>query len=230
MKKIMFFIICTLMSVSVFADPRVIAVTGKGSFEREADWLRVSFSVVSQEQADVAKAREEVEQKSKSIAQALLKMGVGEADIRSQNFNVDSREHFNRQDCPEKVAPVVSRDIEVLVRNLGQYQKVLDALVNNGANRISHVSAELSNQKTLEKEAMLQAMQDAKEQAKFLVEGLGAQLGPVHSIGDRQTNRGPQFEVMRAAGMQKDAGSEPYDFKPKPVEVNASIYVEYLIE
>lgn len=231
MNRFTVLIFSVLTSFSAWADPRVIAVTGTGSFEREADWLRVHFAVVSQDHADVADARADVEAASKRVVQALLKLGVGEDDIHSKDFRVDLREHYNRQDCPEKPKPFVSRDIEVLVREIDRYQKVLDALVNNGVNRISQVSAELSNQKALEKQALLEAMKDAKEQAKFLVEGLGAKLGQVHSIGDRQTHRRSYVEEVRVAGMrQSEAKEDPYDFKPQPVEVNASIYVEFEIE
>ena len=229
MKKTIFLLVALLVTVSATAAPRLIAVNGKGSFEQEADMIRVSFAVVSQDESDLEEARAQVESSAKRIVKALVGLDVSEDDIRSVDFTVNMRENFGRGDCPAP-APVVSRTVEVLIREIKNYQKVLDALVQNGANRISRVTAELSDEKALERKALLAAMQDAKEQAKFLVEGLGAKLGRVHSIGERQAHRRPFLEqvAMRASASESDA--EPYEFKPQPVEVNATIYVEFEME
>lgn len=225
-------ILCFLFAASlVHADPRVIAVTGKGSFEQPADQIRIHFSVFNQKEATVKEARDQVEQASSRIVRALMALGVSEADINSPDFTLDLQEQYNERGCPEKLVPTVGRTMEVLVRDVGKYRQVIDALVNNGATRIGSIQSELADQEELEKKAMLEAIEDAKSQARFLVEGLGAKLGKVHSIGDRRTDRVPYRMEMAAKGAGDSAGEPaPYEFRPQPVEVNAEIHVEFQIQ
>lgn len=231
MNNILGFVLLLLVSNAVFADPRVVTVKGKGSAEYQADMTRIGFSVFNKDEKTVEEAKNKVERASQKIVKALMNLGISEKDIHSPSFIVDLDRQYDMDRCPHGYIPVVGRDMEVLLRDVKLYQKTIDALVENGATSIRSVVSELSDREALEKSAMLAAIKDAKEQAQFLVENLGATLGKVHSIGEKNTKTHPYLEDVSLAGVRASQTDDiPYEFKPAPVEVSAEIYVEFAID
>lgn len=230
MKIIVFGFFIYFISVFAYSDPRIIAIEGKGSFEYPAELIRIDFSVYNQSDRDVKKAKDKVERASTSIVKALVQLGINEKDIVSPSFTVDLDEQYD-DDCPKGYVPVVGRDMEVLLRDIKLYRKVIDALVENGATTIGRVESEVSDIKKYEQKAMLAAIADAKEQAKLLVEGLGGKLGKVHSIGEKRLRNSSYIEEVVVAGLRSSIREEiPYNFAPEPVEISANLYVEFEIE
>lgn len=231
MNRALCFVCLLLASGVVWADARVVTVKGRGTAEYQADMIRVGFSVFNKDEKTVEEAKNKVERSSKKIVQALIGLGVSEEDIHSPAFTVDLDHQYDMDRCPSGYVPVVGRDMEVLLRDVKLYRKAIDTLVENGATSVRSVTSELSNREALEKDAMLAALKDAKEQAQFLVESLGANLGKVHSIGEKNTKSHPFMEDASVSGMRASKSDDaPYEFKPAPVEISAEIYVEFAID
>ena len=231
MKKILLIISLSILSVYAYSDPRIVAIKGSGSFEYPAETIRVDFSVFNQTDRDVKAAKSKVERASTAIVASLIKLGISEKDIFSPSFTVDLEDQYDGDDCPKGYIPVVGREMEVLIRDVKPYRKVIDALVENGATTIGRVQSEVEDMEKYEQRAMLAAISDAKKQAKFLVENLGGKLGRVHSVGEKRIRNGSYIEEVVVSGIRASVLDEiPYDFQPEPVEVSASIYVEFEIE
>lgn len=220
----------SLTTSQVFADQKIISVVGNSEFEHDAELIKIHFAIANQTNTDLQQAKEEVEKISSNIAHSLVKLGINENDIVSSAFRVDSNRPY-RNGCPEKPIPVVERNIEVRLKKIKLYQKTIDSLVANGVTSIRRIESDLINRKKYEQKAMLAAIKDAKEQAKFLVEGFDAKLGDVHRIGERTVQHIPLVPEMMTRSVTADGVKpEPYEFKPMPVTITAKVHVEYEIQ
>lgn len=231
MKKIVLFVCLALLSEFTYSDPRIIAIQGAGSFEYPAEMIRIDFSVFNQSDQDIKVAKSKVERVSTAIVRSLIELGINEKDIFSPSFTVDLDDQHDGDDCPKGYLPIVGRDMEVLIRDIKLYRKVIDTLVENGATSIGSVQSEVEDMEKYEQRAMLAAIDDAKKQAEFLVKNLGGELGKVHSVGEKRTRNRSHIEEILVSGIRASLRGEiPYDFQPAPVEVSANIYVEFEIE
>ena len=231
MKKLVLLASLIFLSVSAYSDSRLISITGSGSFEYPAEMIRIDFSVFNQTDRDIKIAKSKVERASTKIIRSLIDLGISEKDIFSPSFTIDLDDQYDDEDCLKGSVPIVGRDMEVLLRDIKLYRKVIDALVENGATTIGSVQSEVNDMEKYEQRAMLAAIDDAKNQAKFLVENLGGKLGKVHSIGEKRTRNRSHVEEIIVSGIRASLRDEiPYDFQPEPVEVSANIYVEFEIE
>ena len=231
MKKLVLLASLIFLSVSAYSDSRLISITGSGSFEYPAEMIRIDFSVFNQTDRDIKIAKSKVERASTKIIHSLIELGISEKDIFSPSFTIDLDDQYDDEDCLKGYVPIVGRDMEVLLRDIKLYRKVIDALVENGATTIGSVQSEVNDMEKYEQRAMLAAIDDAKNQAKFLVENLGGKLGKVHSIGEKRTRNRSHVEEIIVSGIRASLRDEiPYDFQPEPVEVSANIYVEFEIE
>lgn len=231
MKRFIYFAFLIAVSVSAHSDPRIISVEGKGRFEYPAEMIRIDFSVFNQSDRDIKDAKAKVDRASTALVRSLVKLGINEKDILSPSFSIESDDGYDQDDCPIEPMPIVGRNMEVLVRDIKLYRKVIDALVENGVTSIGTIESEVADLEKYKRSAMLAAIDDAKKQAAFLVENLGGTLGKVHSIGEKRTHNFSKIEEIVVSGIRaSDRDEIPYDFQPKPVEVLASIYVEFEIE
>ena len=223
---ILFFTVCT----HVLADQKVISVIGKSEFEHDAELINIHFSVANQTKKNTTEAKNEVDNITSKIIRSLLTLGVKEKDIVSSAFRVDSNRPY-RNNCPQALVSVVERNIELRLKDLTLYRSAVDTIVNNGATSIRDIQSELMNRKKYEQKAMKEAIRDAKEQAKFLVEGFEATLGGVHRIGERTIQHNPRIQEAFARSRIKETPGlvEPYEFRPMPVVIHAQVHVEFEI-
>lgn len=231
--KYIFFLISIFFSIGALADSRIVAIKGYGIVEAEADIIDIGFEVKNTDYKDLEVAKKDVEKRSSKIVNSLLKLGISEEDIRSPDFYVDTEKGYKDRECPDFWRPTVTRGIEVRLKDISKYGVVLDAIVGNGVTRIDSVESDILDTSELERKAMLIAIEDSKEQARFLAESYGTKIGKIHSIGERQYRNSFGVEEVVVYGIRASAPDRddiPYQFKPDKVEVEADIYVEFELE
>ena len=106
---------------------------------------------------------------------------------------------------------------------------MIQALVDLGIDEIFSVEPDVSNREALRRLALEKALLDARETAELMTGKLGATLGRVHQIGNRETSRGLIEEIVVTATSRGPERIE-YVFRPGPIEVRSSVYVEFTIE
>ncbi|WP_018277338.1 SIMPL domain-containing protein [Teredinibacter turnerae] len=231
--KYIFCLISILFSVGTFADSRIVAIKGYGVVEVEADIIDIGFEVANTDYKDLESAKKDVEKRSYKIVKSIVKLGISEEDISSPHYYVDTEKGYRDRECPEFWKPSVVRGIEVRIKDISKYGAVLDTIVSNGVSRIDSVEPNILDTSKLERKAMLIAIEDSKEQARFLAESYGTKIGKIHSIGERKYRNNFGIEEVVVTGMRASAPERddiPYQFKPGKVEVEADIYVEFELE
>ena len=92
---------------------------------------------------------------------------------------------------------MVSRQIEVELRDLDQLGTLLERAVDAGVNQVGDPMLDSSRRKELEREAMTKAVEDARLNAEALARAAGAKLGAVRTSPDPATRR-----RFRCTGLQ----------------------------
>jgi uncharacterized protein len=95
----------------------------------------------------------------------------------------------------------------VTVCDLSSFGKVLDTVVNDGANQVQQIAFGSSKAAEHTQKARAAAIQDALSKAKVLTEGLGVSLGRVLTISESYSQPKSAYMAMErsAGGVLADA-------------------------
>ncbi len=219
-----------LLSIQLYAEPRIVSVTGHASLEVPADQVLIRFSVINYKIIDINKAKAHVDDTANKIIGELYSLGIKETDITTDGFQLEHEPSYEN-DCKTEAIPAVGRSFELTLRDLDKYNSAINALVNSGVTDIRSSTTELSDKGALENRAMALAIADAKAQATFLADNLGAKIGKPHKIGHRRANSTNYLEEVLVSGLRRSTNKyEHLHFKPAPIEISAQIYVEFELQ
>jgi uncharacterized protein YggE len=143
-----------------------------------------------------------------SLYQSLDRLAVKKKDIRTLDFSV--AEHFTqvKEGVDREGRPLyknvkdgyqVSNTVRVTVCDLTTFGKVLDTVVQDGANQVHQISFGSSKAAEYTQKARAAAIQDALAKAKVLTEGLGVKLGRVVNITENSSRRPEGMYMARSA-------------------------------
>jgi uncharacterized protein YggE len=143
--------------------------------------------------------------KVEKIFEALKKLGLEPRDMQTTGLNVSPKYVTRPNKNPELVGYSVSYDLKVTIRKLDQMGKILDQVVEAGANRNMSISFGVSDYDKLLDEARLKAVTDARKKANLYATGAGARLGKVLTISEQSFYAPPAFayEHRLASGVDK---------------------------
>lgn len=211
--------------------PRIISVEGHGEIEVQPDIVHIHYLVAQVDKQDVAVAKAKVDMIASQSVHALMELGVEEKDIQSSDFGIEPVRDYNRPGEPE--GHRVYRRIEVVLRDVGDYGRAIQALVDSRVSEITQIKPDVSNDAELRRQAMASAAKDARDKAAFLASQFDADLGKVHQVGRQSLQR--QFDmkevmVSAARGDESPPQIPLHEFKPGKVKVTSDVYVEFVLQ
>lgn len=209
------------------ALPNAPHIVTNGSYEFSAtpDTLHLSMQILEVGR-DAAKAREVVEQQSTILITTMKSIGIQPADITSASLNISPRFNWNNNQ-QIYTGTEVSRRVEVVLRDLTQYDALLQAVLNTKIIRINNSRLSSSRADQLEAEGLEKAIADAKKRAELLVQGLPQKVGNVYSISTSHQGAMPMSARYQANDMEMTKSA----FEPGRLQINTSVHVVfYLIE
>lgn len=192
-----------LSAGTVSADdtpPRMISVTGSGSVQAAPDMANITIGVSTV--APTARAALDTNNaQTTKMFTFLRSAGIANKDMQSTNLSVSPqyrnfRPNENRQ--PEIIGYMVNNSVRVAVRKLSSFGEVLDGVVTAGANNINGIRFDISERKTLTRNAMANAVKDGIAQARNIAAAAGLELGPILSISQSGGFRPPQQFLARS--------------------------------
>lgn len=212
------------------ASERLISLRGEATVEVAPDQIRMDIEIENAHKSDIAKAKAVVDSVSSKTAQALIEAGVDPKDITSSSMTIDTSERYDQFDNPIPTGHMAHREINLLVRDVSSYSRILQVLVDAGVTRVVDVRAEVSDYEGIRMKALGDAAGDARAKAEYLAGELGASLGKAHRIGDPSVgDRFRQIEEVVVTA-SKVSTPTPYEFEPGKVTVRATLYVEFELE
>lgn len=203
--------------------------SGEGKVSVTPDIAKVSLGI--QETGSSLKiVQNAVNIKSKTLTDALKKLGIEERDIKTSSYNVYPQYDYTSSN--QKITGYqVSTNYQVTVRDFDKVNDIVVAATAAGANIVGDVSFELSDSIKTEKmnEAREEAVKVAKTKAEGLAKAAGITLGKIINVSENQN----QNATRPIAFMEKtDAGgggtpvAQP-DIQPGQTEINITVSLSY---
>lgn len=173
---------------SVSQIERYITVTGFGSAVGAPDIAHMTLGVDSSD-PDITVALNDNNQRIDAVKAALLDNGVAAEDIRTEYFNIYQDKGF----APETSGPSgepqsfyrITHVMNVTVRNVDRMAELLGVAVEAGANTVHSINFNIADRSSLETEARINALDDARARARQLADELGVELGEVMSVTEQ---------------------------------------------
>ncbi len=203
-----------------------LVVSGEGKVFVTPDIAKVNFGIQSSG-GSLKLTQDDNSKKSKTLTDALKKLGIKEADIKTTSYSVYPQYDFTNPN--QKITGFqVSINYEVTIRD---FDKVNDAIVAGttaGANLIGGINFEVNDATKKEKlnEARKLAVNDAKQKAQGLAGASGISLGKIINISENQNRPTPIFQAADGAALEQKAPTPP-NIQPGQTEIDVTISLSY---
>ncbi len=198
---VMFWALIGPLGAAAEEQPRQISVHGEGVVRAEPDMAIINLGVMR----DARTAAAAMDAASAAMAQVLevvAAAGVAPADVQTSSVNLSPRWDHSKDGPPHVAGYIASNDLTLRVRSLDNLPVVLDAVVGTGANTMNGLSLTVAEPGSLEDEALVRAMQDARAKAELLAGAASVTLGPVVSILEGGGPAAP-VPMLRGAAMEQ---------------------------
>lgn len=208
-------------------EGRSITVTGEGEVAAVPDMAYVSIGVIH-EAEPAADAIAAMSAATAAVLALLAEVGIAPADMQTGQLSLEPRYvHSNTyDDGPRITGFIATTSIDVRVRELPQLGAVLDAAVQDGANRLGGVRFDLQDRAPVLDEARRRAVADARGRAELFAEAAEVDLGEVQTISEVVFYDGPR--PMMEASFARDAMSVP--IAEGEVSLKAQVTMVYRID
>jgi uncharacterized protein YggE len=181
----------TICEVAEADKPRrSVSITASGWVTAPPDIARIGLGIVT-ETDDARTALDGNSAIMARIIDGLKRAGIPAKDLRTMSLSIMPRYRDTDDGSRETMNGYwASSQVRAAVRDIGRVGEILDLAVSLGANRIDHVSFDVTEAELLKDEARVQAMATARQRGELLAKAAGARLGPVLSIAEHAYNGG----------------------------------------
>jgi uncharacterized protein len=199
----------------------VVVTTGEGVVKLAPDRLWVSIAAESR-----AKSPKEAQRANadamKAVLDRLKTLRLPDDAIRTSGY--DLQPEFDYNNGRQTLRGYVARNsVEVRVDDITRAGDVLDAAVGSGATNVSGVRFDLKDRSAAEREALRNAVADARRRADSAAAGAGLKVERVVRIEEhRSMSPEPRPMMMARQSMVADAAGAP-PIVPGEIEVRVSV-------
>lgn len=230
MKKTFLILIMMFITASQAQEVKPIpqiAVSGEGKVKAVPDQAFISVTVETKgtNATNVKKQNDETVEK---VIQFIKKSKLPKEDVQTKRISLNPQYDWEKK----KHTYNATQTIEILLKDLSQYDELMDGLVDAGINRINSVEFKTSKLTQYQSEARKLAMKEAKQKAEDYVSVLGQKVGKALTITDNSQTYFPQ--PMYEARMMKTAMAD--ESMPRETlaigEINiiANVNVSFILE
>jgi len=186
--------------------PRTVTVTGTAEVSARPDLARVTLGAEARKPS-LSQARAEVATTIDRVLALTRDLKIDPKLVNGTGLQVQPEYGWNDKDRKRVLLGyLVSRQVQVELRDLEQLGALLERAVDAGVNHVSDPQLDSSRRKDLEREALTKAVQDARLSADTLARAAGVQLGSVRSLNASSST--PIVPMYRRAGpMAAEAAS-----------------------
>ena len=199
---IVFFLLGTLPTVAQTTPPKYIVVSGFAEKEITADYLEMSITI---KENDNIKKDNDFAVREKNVLDALKKLGINEADIRLENFNVY---RFGWSNSSNRYT--LSKSYIVKVRNMDSINEFTIRLFEAGANDLEIVRRVKTDLEKYKAEAVKEAVENARARASLIATTLNVSIGLpilVSELGENEPELNSRQNLFYAYQKLKTTGA-----------------------
>ena len=230
------FPVCLFANEGLPSQPYIFS-EGKAEIEKAPDFVTLSFRVVARN-ADRAKANQEVQAKASRVFSLLNEANIAQKDVIAEDLSSEPDYQQDEKLRNKLIGYIVTRPVEVKVRDIPSFPKLVDNLIVLGGIEFAHIEPGLSTANEIEEDLSQKALVDARERAEKSVKALGLKIDSIFAVSSVQFSeiRNKLFETERdhviVTGSNVPAGKErvePSEYRLGPYVVSRHVYVIYLV-
>lgn len=186
-----------------------ISVNGSGEATAIPDSARFSVGV-QHEAKTVEEAQAQTTETMNEIIDYLQGAGVEEQNIKTINYNISPRYVYNNSGIGiprgdrELVGYEVSQNLQITVNDTQQAGELLSGVGSRGADNVSSLQFVVEDEESVQREALVNAIADARENAKELADALGVTLDKI--VGYSEIGGVSPMYRMEQAAFAADTG------------------------
>jgi uncharacterized protein YggE len=184
------------------AADRLVTVTGEATVSIAPDMALIRIGVTSQ--GKNARAASEANAKQMTNVMAAIKQsGIAERDIQTSRLSLQPQYDTSKAGAARLLGFQVTNQLTVKIREIASLPAVLDHAIAAGANEMSGIEFQVSQQSRLLDQARAEAIADAHRKADLYAKAADTALGPVVSITDEGATPPPRpmMQAMRAGAV-----------------------------
>jgi uncharacterized protein len=204
-----------------------VSVDGQGEVTAQPDMARVTLGVEAR-RPGLAEARATVTAAVDRLLALTVELGIEAKHVNATGLQVQPDYTWNQQTQKQVLQGyLVSRQVEVELRDLEKLGTLMERAVSAGANQVGGATLDSTHRKELERQAMALAVQDARRNAETLARAAGAELGAVRALN--ASSSPPQMPMYRMAAADMPAGAPPPEatYQAGDMTFTARVSAEY---
>lgn len=212
-------------------DAPHVYVKGKGKITVLPDLAEISLSVVSHRQ-DLIAAKKEADTLSAVIIKIAQEYEIAKEDVSASELSIQQEREYDREQKKQLITGYkVSRNIQLYLKDISAYSRLMQSLVNAGITQINGIVLMASNAEDLQKQAEKLAIADAKSAAEELAEGFEVKITRLYRAS-KEPIRGESPYANVEASFRDSAPANIVEgaFEPGSIDIEQVVYAVYLIE
>lgn len=202
-----------------------LSVEGTGEANAAPDQATVAIGITTHA-ADAAKAQNDNAWTAAQIQKAIAALGIDAKDIQTQNYSFRPTYRTEENRRGEINGYTVDNTVLVCVRDIKLTGKVVDAALSHGANEISSLSFTASDARALRKEALKNAIADARDKADIIAQGLGKRIVGIQTVSENTSYPETRRYVGNMMLAAKDAATP---IQPGSLTLTANVHIDFLL-
>lgn len=217
---------------------RTIKVTGKGHIKVKPDMTRITITLVGN-YPDYAETLRRSSEDTDSLKSILAELGSERSDMKTLNFNIDTRYEsykdkgvYKQRLVGYSFCHILKVEFDSDNERLG---RILYALGNCELKPEFHISYTVKDPEAAKNELLGKAIKDAREKAAVITAAAGVSLKDIQQIdyswGEIDLEITPMNRIMKpyAAAVNSADSSYDLDIEPDDIEVSDAVTVVWEI-
>jgi uncharacterized protein YggE len=198
------------------ADAPIITATGEGRRNVAPDQVTIILAVTTRAQTPLAAASENAE-RMRTVRAALMQLGLTDREVTTSRYSVHSETWRNERDT----VFVANNAVRVETTKLDLLARMIDEALKAGATNVGALEFGLVDRTATAREALADAVRDARAQAEAMAAAAGGRLGALHELSTQAGGVIP-FVERRDMAMASVQGAAP-PITPGEVTVTAVV-------
>ena len=230
MKKVLLILILLIVSVSQAQELKPIpqiSVSGEGKVKAVPDQAFISVTVETKgnNATSVKKQNDETIEK---LIQFIKKIKLPKEDVQTKRISLNPQYDYEKK----KHNYNATQTLEILLKDLAQYDVLMEGLVDAGINRINTVEFKTSQLTQYQSEARKLAMKEAKQKAEDYVSVLAQKIGKALTISDNSQAYYPQpmYERKMMVSAMSDGEVQRETLAIGEITIVANVSVSFMLE
>ena len=210
------------------APERTVTMSGQAEISMAPDqaWVTVGIEQRAQKPQEAQRLAAEVMNR---VRAQLTALGIPESAIQTVSFNMNADWDYANNKRTLR-GYVVTNLLRVRVDDITKVADVLDRAIASGGNAIHGVSWDIKDRVKVERDALRQAVEDARLRAEVAVAAAGGTLGVVSNISEQRFEYQPKARLMEMRAGVAGAADASTPISPGEIDVRASVTVAFRIE